>query len=48
MATAFEDILHQPMALFKISAQGFTLATLTGSAATPLAQQDPLTKQVLA
>jgi hypothetical protein len=36
------------MAFFNVSAQGFTLATLTGSAASPLAQQDPLAKQVLA
>jgi hypothetical protein len=42
--TAFEDIPNQPMALFNVSAQGFTVATLTRSAATPPAQQYPLAK----
>jgi hypothetical protein len=42
MAPAFEDVLHQPIAFFKVSAQSFALATLARSAATPLAQQYPL------
>jgi len=44
MAPAFEDILNQPMAFFNVSAQGFALASLARSAATPLTQQDPLAK----